>query len=313
MASKKEQNRILIVEDSLFDQKVLEEILSESYQLQKAETANNIFSLVETFAPHLILLDILLPDANGFEVLRSLKEHPATQSIPVVIISGLDGEADEEKGFLLGAVDYIKKPFRNAIVKARINTQIQIINQMRAIEAVSYIDSMTGIFNRRAFDSKLAYEWGRAIRDGRGISMLMIDVDRFKDYNDTYGHVQGDVLLQAVVLTIKSSLSRAVDILCRYGGEEFVVLLPGVDQLGAVVVAEKIRKNIAAMQIPLPQGEMGTPSTHINTTVSVGVVTRYPTQGQPAQSLVQGADKMLYQAKKSGRNRVQWEEASQGD
>lgn len=305
MESKRGKNRILLIEDSRFDQKMLEDILSESYQVKKASSAKNVFSLVEEFDPHLILLDILLPDVNGFEVLRSLKEYPATRAIPVVVISGLDDEADEEKGFLLGAVDYIKKPFKNAIVKARIATQIKLVNQMKAIQDLSYIDSMTGIFNRRAFDSKMSYEWGRAVRDGGVISLLMIDVDRFKDHNDTYGHIQGDMVLQAVTITIKSSLSRSVDTLCRYGGEEFVVLLPGVDERGAVVVAERIRKNVAAMQMPLPhtEGEVGT----ISTTVSVGVATQRPKQGQSPQGLIQLADEMLYQAKANGRNRTEWE------
>ncbi|MFT4106895.1 MAG: diguanylate cyclase [Lacrimispora sp.] len=302
MPEEKNKNRILIVEDSIFNQKILENILMDSYILETAASAREVFSIVETFDPHLILLDIILPDANGFDVLRSLGECERTKHIPVIIISGLDREKDEEKGFLLGAVDYIKKPFKKAIVKARISTQIQIINQMRAIEEMSLLDGLTGIFNRRAFDRKLRAEWDSAHEKAAPLSMLMIDVDMFKCYNDTYGHPQGDMMLQAVAITIKSMLRPGTGILCRYGGEEFAVILPETDLSEAVITAEKIRLSIKALHLPSPDSGTATKAT-----ISIGAASLYPGDSGNPKELIEAADNMLYRAKEMGRNQVQYE------
>ncbi len=302
MTGEKTKNRILIVEDSIFNQKILENILMGSYILETAASAREAFSVLESFAPHLILLDIILPDANGFDVLRSLGECERTKHIPVIVISGLDREKDEEKGFLLGAVDYIKKPFKKAIVKARISTQIQIVNQMRAIEEMSLRDGLTGVFNRRAFDRKMRTEWEAACENAAPLSLLMIDVDLFKCYNDTYGHPQGDMMLQAVAITIKSMLRPEADILCRYGGEEFVVILPETELTEAVITAEKIRLSIKALQIPSPDS-----GTATRATISIGVASLYPEDSGNPMELIEAADSMLYRAKEMGRNQVQYE------
>lgn len=295
------ENRILIVEDSLLNQKLLYDMLSTSYTLAKAGTAEEAFFLVESFQPDLILLDIILPDANGFDLLKTLKEFHETKRIPVIIVSGMDSDEDEEKGFLLGAVDYIKKPFKNAIVKARIKTQIQIINQISAIERMSFVDSLTGVFNRRAFDCEIKYEWGRAVREHAPISLLMLDVDKFKIYNDNYGHPQGDVMLQSVARALQSSLNRSVDILCRYGGEEFAVVLPDVDLAGAAIVAERMRKSIEDMQVVYESANIVTRST-----ISIGVASIKPDMQSSISDFISKADSMLYKAKENGRNQVQY-------
>ncbi len=302
MPEYKTKNRILIVEDSIFNQKVLENILMDSYILETASSAGEAYPLMETFAPHLILLDIILPDANGFDVLRSLRKHKSAKHIPVIIISGLDREKDEEKGFLLGAVDYIKKPFKKAIVKARISTQIQIINQMRAIEEMSLRDGLTGIFNRRAFDTKMQIEWAGAYEKAAPLSLLMIDVDLFKCYNDTYGHPQGDMMLQGVAITIKSMLRPGKAIFCRYGGEEFAVILPEAELPEAVITAEKIRLSIKALHIPFADSGIATSAT-----ISIGVASLIPEDLGSFKELIETADSMLYRAKKLGRNQVQYE------
>ncbi len=249
-------------------------------------------------------MDIVLPDSNGFELMQSLfKVHHGSRRARVIIISGLTSEDDEEKGFLLGAVDYIKKPFKNAIVKARIATQIQIINQMRAIEQLSLTDELTNVLNRRAFDKKLKYEWARAARENNVISLLMIDIDKFKEYNDTYGHLQGDIMLRSVADTIKSMLKRSTDIVCRYGGEEFAVILPGTDSRGAVEMAERIRNAIAELRISSLYSDKLT-----KVTISVGVATLTPTCKGNVESAIENADRMLYEAKKAGRNCVHFKE-----
>ena len=301
MLRKRIKNKILIIEDSLLNQKMLEDILKDTYSLKKAANAEEAFRILDKSLPDLILLDIVLPDANGFDLLQSFSKNKSTANIPVIIISGLTDEENEEKGFLLGAVDYIKKPFKNAIVKARVATQIQIINNMRDMEKMSFIDSLTEIFNRRAFDIKLQYELGRAAREKSVLSLLMIDVDSFKSYNDKYGHIQGDMMLQAIAIKIKSQLKRSTDVVCRYGGEEFAVILPMVDVDGAITVAENVRCSISQMKVPALFSDAAT-----SITISIGIATQSPTEDFDAQDIIKEADNMLYKAKKAGRNIVKW-------
>lgn len=298
MTDRSFNHRILIVDDSPLNQHMLRGILEQSYALEMAGTAKDALEKIDAFRPHLILLDIILPDANGFELLGQLKESDETRDIPVIVISGLDGEADEERGFLLGAVDYIKKPFKDAIVRARVDTQIRIVKQLQTIEQLGLTDALTGVANRRAFDNQIVYEWGRAIREGSVLSLLMLDIDHFKNYNDSYGHPQGDAMLRAVAGALRAELKRSVDILCRYGGEEFAVLLPGTGGEGTRVVAEKLRTAVAGLAIPLPDGKV----THA--TVSIGAATLQPKVGDDLTDLVALADKRLYAAKQGGRNRI---------
>lgn len=298
--------KILVVEDGLLNQFVLQRILGDFYTLDKAYTAEEAMQKVQEFRPHLILLDIILPDANGFDVLSALKGMEETRHIPVIIITSLDSEADEEKGFLLGAVDYIKKPFKNAIVLARVNTQMRIIRQMQTIEQLGLIDGLTGISNRRAFDNQSHYEWGRAIREQSEISMLMLDIDKFKAYNDTYGHPQGDLMLQSAARMMKSSLKRSTDLLFRYGGEEFAVLLPETGMSGVQTVAEKLRQNVEQMRVPCLGSKEVT-----KITVSIGAAIMRPQIADQLSDLIKRSDQMLYRAKNGGRNQVQYEEAEQ--
>ncbi|MGE4548415.1 MAG: diguanylate cyclase [Intestinibacillus sp.] len=294
--------KILIVEDGLLNQFVLRKILEDCYALEKALTAEEAMMKVFEFRPHLILLDIILPDANGFDVLVALKGMEETRNIPVIIITGLDSDEDEEKGFLLGAVDYIKKPFKNAIVRARVNTQIHIIRQMQTIERMGLIDALTGISNRRAFDNQIQHEWRRAIRQQSEISMMMLDIDKFKSYNDTYGHQQGDLMLQSTANALKASLRRSTDMLYRYGGEEFTVLLPDTGLEGALAVAEHMRENVEKMQVPCFDKKIVTSAT-----VSIGVVSARPSETDQLTDFIERADRMLYQAKGDGRNQVWFE------
>lgn len=292
--------RILIVEDGLFNQFVLRKILEDSYTLAMAATAVEAMKKVHEFQPHLILLDIILPDANGFDILVTLKGREKTKDIPVIVITGLNSDEDEEKGFLLGAVDYIKRPFKNAIVRARVNTQIHIIHQMQMIEKMGMIDALTGISNRRAFDIQIHYEWRRAMREQSELAMMMIDIDKFKAYNDTYGHPQGDIMLQAVAEAIKSTLKRSTDLVYRYGGEEFAVLLPDTGLKGTLTVAQRLKETVERTEVLCFN-----PQTVTKETISIGVAAMQPQATDQLASLVEKADQMLYKAKRNGRNQVQ--------
>lgn len=293
------RSSILIVDDDISIRVVLEYILSQKYDVFTAESGREALALVKEKPPSLILLDIIMPDISDFDLLLELKESDATRNIPVIFLTGLDSIEDEETGFFLGAVDYIAKPIRESIVRARVKNHIQIVNQMRMIERVGMIDALTEIPNRRSFDEKMQNEWTRCSREKAPLSLVMIDVDKFKVYNDTYGHPQGDALLKTVAKTIADTLKRPADMAARWGGEEFAVLLPNTPLDGAVLIAESIRQNIEAAVIPLEKG--GKPT---RVTASLGVACIIPHPDNSLKELTSAADKLLYAAKQSGRNRV---------
>ena len=291
--------KILIIEDSMLNQEILRRILTNDYIVEFAKDGAEALEKVRAEFTDLILLDLILPGIDGFEVLVELKKCDSTHSIPVIIITGRSDPEEEVKGLKLGAADYITKPFHEVVVKARVETQVRILKQMRIIENFGFIDTLTNIPNRRQFDQHMVREWNRAKRDKTPLSIMMIDVDHFKMYNDTHGHQQGDIALQTVAGTITSSLQRSIDIAARWGGEEFAVLLQNTKNDGAMKVAEKIRKNIESTVISGANNE-----TDYNVTISIGVATMLPDSDTLIPELILQADKALYKAKDSGRNRA---------
>ena len=292
------KNTILIIDDEKPNLIYLNELLSVDYSIFAAKDGQEAIKKANEILPDLILLDIIMPGMNGYEVLSRLKSSEITREIPVIFITGLSSREDEEKGLALGTADYITKPFRDAIVKLRAGNQIRIVNQMRAIERLSMIDPLTEIANRRNFDQRLNTEWRRAIRDKLPISIMIMDVDRFKVYNDTYGHQQGDVALQTVARVLTETLKRPADFAARWGGEEFAILLPATHMDGALMLAERIRENIEGTTITCQDG------TTTRVTASIGVNTQMPMISDSLNNFISKADSVLYTAKEMGRNRV---------
>jgi len=293
-----DKNSVLIIDDESANIIALTNILSPEYDVYAAKNGSDAIMLAKERLPDLILLDILMPEMDGYEIISILKGSEETRSIPVIFISGLGSVEAEEKGLILGASDYITKPFRSAIVRLRVQNQIQFSSQFNVVKALSLMDELTGLFNRRGFDSRLRFEWNRARREQTPISMVMIDIDNFKKYNDIYGHLQGDTALQTVAKVIKQTLKRPADFSARWGGEEFIALLPYTDLPGALDVAEQIRKSVEDTQIPCGNGDI------TKTTISLGVNTIIPKKDILVQGFIAGADHALYAAKQSGRNRV---------
>lgn len=289
---------ILLIDDEKSNLMVLNTILSAEYTIFIAKSGQEGLSRAMMDKPDLILLDILMPEMNGFEVLKHLKESVDTNAIPVIIITGLDDEAHEEKGFQLGAVDYIRKPFKDTIIKARIKTHIQIIHQLRTIERLGMMDGLTNIPNRRCFNDHINMEWWRAMREQKPLSFMMIDVDKFKAYNDTYGHPQGDTLLQTLAQILSAAAMRSTDLAARLGGEEFGLLLPNTALSAALGIAEKLRATVETTQIPTVDGRI------TSVTISVGVVSLVPSEAITMGAFIATADSNLYTAKKNGRNQV---------
>jgi len=287
---------VLIVDDEKTNIAVLTSILSGDYDIIVARDGCDAIEVANEYMPDIILLDIVMPVMDGYEVINTLKANEKTADIPVIFVTGLSDNKEEERGLALGAADYISKPFSPAIVKLRVRNQIEILRHIHTIEHLSLTDQLTGINNRRSFDHLMSAEWKKSKRERLPISLLMLDIDRFKNYNDTHGHQQGDNALQTVAKAFTQTLKRPGDFAARWGGEEFIVLLPNTDSRGALEIAEQIRRHIENMDVFCNEGQAAA-----KITLSVGVNTW--TQGHcTIDAFITGADKALYAAKNGGRN-----------
>ena len=296
--STEKENTLLIIDDEKTNLRILTHILGQDYNIYTATNGESGIKIARDNMPDLILLDILMPGMDGYQILSEIKKNEETRRIPVIFITGLNSDEDEEKGLALDAVDYITKPFNDKIVKLRVRNQVQVVNQLRTIEYMSMHDQLTKIPNRRSFDERLNMEWNRAKRELTSISILLADVDRFKSINDTYGHQQGDIVLQTLAKIFPRSLRRPADFVARWGGEEFVILLPNTPLAGATEVAEHIRSDIEKTEISCAGG------LTLNITISIGVNSQVPERDSPLAQFISGADKALYAAKQEGRNKV---------
>jgi diguanylate cyclase (GGDEF)-like protein len=289
----------MIVDDENINLAILSQILSPEYDLVTAMNGQDALKRAEENQPDLILLDIVMPDINGFDVLRKLKSSDAAKDIPVIIITGRNNADDEEKAFLLGAVDYMTKPFNNTIVMTRVKTHLQMAGQTQAIARLNLEDALTGLPNRHRFDMHIEREWKRAIREKKPLSLLIVDIDRFKAYNDAYGNIQGDELLKAVATVFPKSARRPADLSARISGEEFAVVLPDTVWESALLIAENIRKTIKSTILPTVDG-----MTQTSVTVSIGLVTKTPRANDKISDFFNWADGSVYEAKRAGRDRI---------
>jgi len=289
---------ILIVDDENANLKILTHILGAEYTIYTSTNGTDAIKIALDRNPDLILLDILMPGIDGYQTLSEIKKTEGIKKIPVIFISGLDSDEDEVKGLSLDAADYITKPFSPVVVKLRVRNQIQIISQMRTIEQLSLIDPLTKIPNRRSFDERMIMEWKQAIREQTQISVLMMDLDKFKSINDEHGHYHGDTVLQTVAGIFTKTLKRPGDFVARWGGEEFVVLLPNTPLGGAADIAENIRKKVEHTVIQRDAGPK------LQVTISIGVNSVVPGVESNADDFIDLADKRLFTAKQTGRNKV---------
>ena len=305
---------ILLVDDDPGAIQLMGRILSGVGQLRFATNGEDALRLARAWAPDLILLDAEMPGMSGFQVCAALKAEPALADVPVIFISSHTEAAFEVAGFKTGAADFIAKPVSPALLFARVKTQLRLKYMADELRHISTTDFLTGVANRRGFDDLLEREWLRARRAGDPVTLLLIDVDNFKLYNDHYGHPSGDACLRSVAQALAGLSQRPADLVARYGGEEFVLLLPRTPRAGAEHVAHRILDAIAALDIP----HAASPTAgHV--TVSVGVACYdaasacwtnpsadfRSTDGLGARcsagDLLQAADRALYAAKRAGR------------
>ncbi len=290
--------RLLIVDDQPINIQTLYKVFAADCQVQMATSGAKALALCREDPPDLVLLDVVMPEMDGHEVCARLKADDATRDIPVIFVTAHNDVAEETKGLELGAADFIAKPISPPVVRARVRTQLKLKAQADQLREMVFIDAMTGVFNRRFFNDRLVAEWGGAARSGAPLSLLMLDVDFFKRYNDHYGHQKGDECLIRVAGALKAGLFRPVDILARYGGEEFACILPGTDLDGAMLVANRLGEQVRSLLI-----EHAMSDVERFVTISIGVSSAISYDGGP--EVVLGlADAQLYRAKQSGRGRA---------
>ncbi len=306
------QPKILVVDDISLNVELLRTYLKSSgYAVYEAYDGEEALDMVVKNEPDLILLDIMMPKINGFEVCKRLKSDLKTQFIPIVMVTALQSIEDKVQGIEAGADDFITKPFNKTELLARVKSLLRIkflhdelekkIKQLdeaqKRSQQLAITDGLTGLFNYRYFKEQLAHEINRASRHTLTLSLIMIDIDYFKFYNDTNGHPAGDKVLKQIAKVILNNV-RKIDIAARYGGEEFVVILPETSPESAKIVTEKIRKLVEEEKIlhekKQPNGGL---------TISLGLAS-YPNDTDNGEKLISIADQRLYKAKQGGRNIV---------
>ncbi|NYE59993.1 diguanylate cyclase (GGDEF)-like protein [Duganella sp. 1224] len=293
--------KVLVADDDIVNRQVLAELLKPEHTVLLAKNGEQTLERAARHLPDLILLDVVMPDMDGYEVLRRLRADAHTAHITVIFISGLARPEDEANGLKMGAADYISKPFNETVVMARVAMHLQMVRQRRMLEHLAHVDGLTELANRRRFDEVYEAEWQRSRRSGRPLSLALLDIDAFKQYNDHYGHPAGDRALRAVARTAASGLRRPADLAARYGGEEMVLLLPDTEAAQAQQVVSCICGAIAELRIPHEASSVAPVLT-----VSAGGATLNAATAETGSELFAVADHLLYQAKKAGRNRVEW-------
>ena len=291
--------RILVVDDAMENVQILHQALRDEHEVLFALSGEKAIEVALAQQPDLILLDAVMPGMDGYAVCAALVASPRLQDIPVIFVTALSQPEDETRALEAGAVDFISKPFNVAVVRARVRSQLTIKRQADAMRELSLTDGLTGVANRRHLNDRMESEWRRCARANLPLSLIMIDIDHFKLYNDRYGHQAGDLCLQQVSAAMKRSAARPQDLLARYGGEEFILLLPQEGLEGAEVVALRIQDEIRKLAVPHE-----TSPTAAIVTASMGLATAMPPlDRQDANALIRNADAHLYQAKQTGRNR----------
>ena len=320
---------ILIIDDSRDDRLFLETILkNEGYRdILLAESVREAFKILGIKGKSdvvseidLILMDIVMPDIDGIELCRLIKQKKRLRDIPVIMVTAKKDATYLQSAFDAGAIDYIPKPINKIELIARVRSALKLKYEMdqrknheqalvettrklnkanQKLRYLSYVDELTDIANRRYFDEFLSKEWKRAERHSKYLSLIMIDIDYFKNYNDTYGHTMGDQCLAQVAKALSNTLKRPGDFVARYGGEEFVAVLPDTGINGASKVAEALRLNVQSLAIEhksSPIAEM--------VTISLGISSTAPARNSTLDMIINTSDIALYKAKQEGRNRV---------
>jgi diguanylate cyclase (GGDEF)-like protein len=290
---------IIAIDDSVEVLLSIGATLEPDYDIRVATSGEEGLALAAELRPDLILLDIMMPDIDGLEICRRLQQDQALKDIPVIFLTSLGRQEDEVRCFETGGVDFVTKPFSPIVLRSRVATQVRLKQQAELLQFQATRDGLTGLFNRREFNALLDREWRACQQDHEQLAILMMDIDHFKLYNNSYGHQKGDRCLQLVAGAVRGQLKRGRDCVARYGGEEFVCLLPQTNPQAAQLIGEKILAAVQALAIPHAAS-----LTTETVSISVGGACEALFTGKSSASLLKRADDSLYQAKEQGRNRL---------
>ena len=291
--------KLLVVDDQAINIQVLYRCFAGDYQVFMATDGEQALKICSNNAPDLILLDVVMPGLDGFEVCKRLKADVTTSHIPVIFVTSHTDPAQETHGLNVGAVDFIAKPVNPDVVRARVKTHLTLKFQSDLLRKLVFLDGLTGVFNRRYFDQQLSTEWARATRNQSPLSLILLDVDFFKLFNDRYGHQAGDDALRTVSNALKTCLRRPADLVARYGGEEFACVLPETSYDDALQLAHELERRVRELALPHQSSSVAEVLT-----ISVGLATRAGNTDGDVRDLVGLADNLLYKAQHSGRGRV---------
>jgi diguanylate cyclase (GGDEF)-like protein len=291
--------KLLVVDDQAINIQVMYRCFAGDYQVFMATSGEQALSLCKSNPPDLILLDVVMPGLDGFEVCKQLKTDDSTSHIPVIFVTAHTDPTQETHGLSVGAVDFIAKPVNPDVVRARVKTHLTLKFQSDLLRKLVFLDGLTGVFNRRYFDQQITTEWSRAARNDTPLSLILLDVDFFKLFNDSYGHQAGDDALRVIASALKACLRRPADLVARYGGEEFACVLPETSYEDALAICDELERNVRALAIAHMSSSVAPVIT-----ISLGLATRIGNTHNDVQDLIGLADSQLYLAKHSGRGRV---------
>jgi diguanylate cyclase (GGDEF)-like protein len=291
---------ILVVDDEVSNIELLSAALEDDYEICFATSGTEALDVARSVLPDLILLDVMMPGMDGYVVCLEIKADPLLADVPVIFTTALGDQAAEVKGLELGAVDYVAKPVAPVIVRARVRNHIEMKRMRDQLAELAVTDALTGLGNRRRLEQALNQEVGRLTRSTADLSVIMLDIDFFKQFNDTYGHTAGDRCITMVAATLNRAVRRAADLTARYGGEEFACVLPNTSHEEAMAIAQNIRDRVSALGIPHENSKVAP-----YVTISVGVATATCSLGMDPVSWIRAADSQLYRAKAAGRNGVE--------
>ena len=297
---------LMIVDDYQSNLHAMNGLFSRHYDVVLKDNAKDAISYAINQNVDLILLDVDMPEMNGYEACSELKANAITSNIPIIFVTAATSPEEEEKGLMLGALDYVVKPVNLSILRARVKNHMEMIYYRKKLEVLSCVDGLTGVSNRRQLDTMLQQNISSTVRFGRSLALLMIDVDDFKAYNDTYGHPEGDECLKQLAKAFMSIKRRDTDVVGRYGGEEFAVILQNTDLEGGMVIANELLNSVRNLNI-----EHAGSSTNNIVTVSIGL-TAFKAKHDVHQEItledfVKQADEQLYKAKQNGKNCISYD------
>ncbi|WP_421850595.1 GGDEF domain-containing response regulator [Marinomonas sp.] len=295
-----EVQSVLVIDDEKINLKIISDILSDEVSIMLAKSGEQGIRKAIEYKPDLILLDVLMPEMDGFETMSRLRHDVRTSAIPVIFITALNDSSHEEKALLMGASDYIQKPLHTNIVQARVRLHLQLVQQRKMLEQLANIDPLTSLANRRKYQEVFELAWRATVKNSDCLSLLVIDIDNFKQYNDCYGHATGDKVLKQVANVLADQVSDS-GLVARYGGEEFVVLLSSHSKEASVEIAYRCMQGIEALNLAYNHNDFNG-----KVTVSIGGATKYPTKNCNSDDIFKVADDMLGLAKKSGKNKLLW-------